>query len=110
MNHLEMCSALKSGFGESAVELWHTGGGIMNPVLVWKRNADGSVCDYLLFSDGWYPDEAAFGFCEQGEDDDTRQYWSGDGSAPMEPLAFVAFVRAKLVAWGLCDDRSAFAS
>ncbi|GAG30636.1 unnamed protein product, partial [marine sediment metagenome] len=98
--HLDMSRALAFHFPRENVELWHTGGGCYNPVLVFSRDSSGSATRYLMFSDGWYPEEASFGLYQidpiTEEEIGIGQWYETGDSVPTTPRSFVELVRREI--------------
>lgn len=86
------------------VEIWHTGGGCMNPVI--KLSDDEKR--YVMFSMGWYPQEASFSlFCEETGDEQCMfevpaASWCGEHSpqghnVPLEPCLIQGLIASTLI-------------
>lgn len=92
-DHNEMAAILRERWGD-AVEVWHTGGGVMNPVIVLERGdhdtMSGYAVRYLMCSMEWCPVEASMGVYDErhksGEEALAECFAVGD-NGPMEPDA-----------------------
>jgi hypothetical protein len=95
-----------NGFPQA--EVWDTGSGCMNPVIPLEYSR-GDCVRYVLFSDGWWPEEASLSLMEERTSDtDAIVHWFvasradgsvvsyGDGTVstnvPMEPHKIVELI------------------
>lgn len=75
LTHEQMLDVLKQAFDSTDVELWDTGGGVKNPVVVLRRFSTGAAVRYALFSDGWSEREATVYLHDEGIDDSQPLSW-----------------------------------
>ncbi len=107
---------LRAEYPDHDVQLWHTGGGTMNPVVVLKTGRletlgafgkthiqDDAALLYIMISHGWGPSEASFGVyderLENGYEEAVHDWWGSGDEVPTAPADIKALIDAECAEW-----------